>query len=162
MSITKLMNDEKARDAYLLIATTTPPLKLADDYILAKLAGDKSQCLAIEEHLRDLVRVHFHVEEVRQALAQMERYKEMRKPGAGGSTALKAMGDFIARSYAVGDYDVLDDGRIQFIYSAPGKFAARPSLVKIKCRNMPGAVALLAAKYRRGFKTPAWRSRSTY
>ena len=99
------------------------PLTLADDYKLAKLAGDKPTMIAIETHVR-----------------QMAHPEALRKPGNRGTQDLKRIADQIERAYAAGQYHPLDGGRIQFNIGT----------LRIKCINRPGAVAWVVAKYRRG------------
>ena len=57
--ITTLMDNPKAGAIYANIDPGMPPARVADEYLQAKLAGDKDTCLAFEAHMRDLARVHF-------------------------------------------------------------------------------------------------------
>ena len=116
------------------------PLTLADDYKLAKLAGDKPTMIAIETHVRQMAQIHFQRDDVRQALREVEYYKDQRKPGNRGTQDLKRIADQIERAYAAGQYHPLDGGRIQFNIGT----------LRVKCVNRPGAVAWVVAKYRRG------------
>jgi hypothetical protein len=67
----------------------------------------------------------------------------MRKPGNGGERMLKDIAGAIERAYQAGDYETLGDGRIKF----------RVGNLAVTCKNMPGAVALVVAKYRRGLSS---------
>jgi hypothetical protein len=128
---------------------------LADEYLQAKLAGDSERCLAIELYCRQAAMSFCHVPEVLEMLASVERYKAMRKPGTGAPKMLQDIARQIEVMYSCGEYDQLDDGRIQFyvmLGDKPGPYLPRPH-IKITCKNMPGAVALVAAKYRRGFSS---------
>jgi hypothetical protein len=98
--------------------------------------------LAIECHLRDLARQLFHKDDVRQALAIMERTKATRRPGNQGTKDLQHIADQIERAYAAGDFQATADGRIKFTFGT----------LKLTCLDRPGAVAWMAAKYRRGYK----------
>jgi hypothetical protein len=140
MSIAKLMGNDRAIEIYCTIPSGRAPLNIASDYMLAKLADDKAAMLALEEHARDLARVHFHRDDVRQALALVEHYKGARRPGRGGIKMLQGIADTIERDYAAGDYIRLADGRAQFWVAN----------LKLTCLDLPGAVAWMAAKYRRG------------
>ena len=64
----------------------------------------------------------------------------MRKPGTGGERMLKDIAAEIERRYSTGAYTRLSDGRLQFHIDS----------LKVTCQDMPGAVALVCAKYRRG------------
>jgi hypothetical protein len=155
MSITKLMADPKARDIYISLDKHIHPATLADDYLQAKLAGNKSLCLALHCFIQDLARMHFNRPEVLRALDDIERYAQMRKPGKGAPKMLQDIADQIEQLYAEGLFDTLGDGRIQFrVFTGgkPGQKSPRPHL-KVTCKNMPGAVALVAAKYRRGLSS---------
>ena len=140
MSITKLMADPKAAAIYASLDNHIHPAKLADDYTLAKLEDNKSLCLALECFIRDLARMHFNRPEVLQALSDMERIKAARRPGNGGSNALKNIADCIERDYAAGNFERLDQDRIRFTVNN----------LRVTCKDRPGAVAWMAAKYRRG------------
>jgi hypothetical protein len=137
------MADERARDIYLAIGHAAP-LTIADDYKLAKLAGDNSRMLALETHMRDLARLHFHRPDVREALRQLERTKSERRPGNGGTKMLHGIADQLERDYAAGAFEILADGRIRFTIGN----------LRLTCADRPGAVAWLAAKYRRGYRRP--------
>ena len=145
MSIYKLMQDPKAAEIYASLAEHIHPEIAADDYLQAKLAGNVSLCLALECYIRDLARLHFHRPEVLEALAAMERHKGLRKMGSSGSEGLKAIADDIEHRYAKRHYISLDDGRITFVIPTGEK-----RHFKITCKDRPGAVALVVAKYRRG------------
>lgn len=140
MSITKIMQDPKARAIYATLDFHVPPATIVDDYLQAKLAGKTSLCLALEEHARDMARQYFDKPGVLEALSAVERYKKMRKPGKGAPKILQQIADSIESDYAAGNYEALGDGRIQFTAGN----------TRIKCKNAPGAVALVVAKYRRG------------
>ena len=157
----KLMNDSKARDIYLAIPATMPPADIADKYLVHKLAGDKSACLAYETHARQLAQIHFTRGDVLAMLNKIERYKAMRKPGTGGESMLKHIADQIEWLYSEGLFIELDDGRIEFTVftgGKPGQKTARPHML-IKCENRPGAVAWVVAKYRRGLSKKAGAAR---
>ncbi len=159
MSITKLMQDQKAAAIYASLDTHIHPATIADDHLQAKLAGDKSLALALECFARDLARMHFNRPEVLDCLARVERQVKMRKMGTGAPKMLQEIADAITADYAAGNFETLADGRIKFrIYHdggeprlnlKTGKFSPAPHLA-VTCENMPGAVALVAAKYRRG------------
>jgi len=138
--INQLMQNEKARDIYLTIPSTMDPAAIADNYLQAKLSGDNATMLAYEAHMRDLARVQFQSTAVLRALADIERYKVMRKPGKGGARMLQDIAGEIERAYTAGEFQCLADGRIKFKI---GRLA-------VTCKDLPGAVALVAAKYRRG------------
>jgi len=140
--INELMQNPKARDIYINIPAETPPLILADNYISAKLDDDPDKCLAIEAHLRQAAQLNFQKPDVLEALKLMEKYKAMRKPGKGGSADLKMLARNIEENYTLGWFKTLDDNRIEFPIDG----------LKIRCANRPGAVALVAAKYRRGYR----------
>ena len=140
MSIQKLMSDQKAAAIYASLDTHIHPAVLADYYLQAKLAGNTSLCLALECFIRDLARMHFNRPEVLEALASMERHKKRRKMGKGAPRMLQDIAAAIDTKYAAGDFERLADGRIKF----------RIDSLAVTCKNMPGAVALLSAKYRRG------------
>ena len=140
MSITKIMQDPKAGAIYASLDFHIPPATIADDYLQAKLAGKKSLCLALEEHVRDMARVYFDKPGVLEALSAVERHKKIRKPGKNAPKMLQEIADSIETDYAAGDYQALEDGRIEFTAGN----------TRIKCKNAPGAVALVVAKYRRG------------
>jgi hypothetical protein len=141
--IASLMQDPIAGAYYANIPATTPPLQLADRYLQIKLGGDReasSHCMAIEAHLRDLARLHFERADVLNALQQMENHKKRRKMGKGAPKYLQHIADQIEQKYEIGNMTHLDDGRIQFTFED----------FRVRCKNQPGAVALVVAKYRRG------------
>ena len=138
--ITTLMNNPKAGAIYANIDPGMRPAVVADNYLQAKLAGDSDAMLAYEAHMRDLARVHFQNIDVRQALADVERYKSMRKPGKGGARMLQDIAGEIERAYQAGEFDRVDIRTIRFTIGN----------LRITCKDLPGAVALVAAKYRRG------------
>ena len=140
MSIAKIMQDPIASAIYASLDSHIPPATIADDYLQAKLAGKTSLCLALEEHTRDMARLHFDKPGVLEALSAVERHKKIRKPGKGAPKMLQQIADSIESDYAAGKYQALGDGRIQFTAGN----------TRIKCKNSPGAVALVVAKYRRG------------
>jgi hypothetical protein len=151
MSIQKLMHDPKAAAIWQSIDDHIHPATLADNYLAAKLAGRTSECLALETYLRDLARMHFDRMEVLEALQTMERAKARRKMGKGGTKMLKDIAGQLRQLYRDGMYTVEDDGRLLFFVftgGAPGS-GKRPHL-KIRCKNAPGAVELVACKYERG------------
>jgi hypothetical protein len=158
--INKLMNDPKAARIYASLDAHIPPATIADDHLQAKLAGNASLALALECFMRDLARRYFHIPEVLAALAKVERHATMRKPGANAPRMLQDIAGEIEKLYSEGLFDTLADGRIQFrVFTGgtPGQSTGRPH-IKITCENMPGAVALVCAKYRRGMgKTRAAR-----
>jgi len=145
MSIYKLMQDQKAAAIYASLDTHIHPAMLADDFLQAKLAGDKSLCLALECYVRDLARMHFHRPEVLDALNSIERHMRVRKMGTNAPKALQSIADQIETLYRQHGGQVLDDGRIRFYVTNDSGGAT-----KIICKNQPGAVALVVAKYRRG------------
>lgn len=140
MSIAKLMTDPKAAEIYASLDSHIHPDTLASDYIQASLAGNKSLCLALECHIRDLARVHFERDEVRACLATMERQKSRGKMGQGAPRMLQDIATEIERAYARGDFQMYNDGRIKF----------RIGSLAVTCKDSAGAVALVCAKYRRG------------
>lgn len=140
MSIEKLTSDKKAADIYCSLGTHIHPSTLADDYLQGKLKGNTSLCLALECFIRDLARMHFDKPGVLEALSKMERYKAMRKPGTGAPRMFQEIADIIEQDYIAGDYIRLADNKIQF-------WAGN---LKVTCESLPGAVALVCAKYRRG------------
>ena len=142
MSINQLMQNPEASGIYITIPANSDPVKLADDYLLAKLDSDSNKCLAIECHLRDLARVHFHKPDVLDALKSMERHKARRKLGKGGTKDLKDIGRHVRENYTLGWFTLIDGGRIEFNING----------LKIRCLDKPGAVELVACKYERGFK----------
>jgi len=154
----QVMADSKAAEIYSNLDMVDPVAGapgLADEYLQAKLAGDSAQCLALELYCRQVAMTFCHVPEVLAMLDSVERHKAMRKPGAGAPKMLQEIADQVEQLYAAGLYDNLDDGRIQFRVltgGKPGQKSPRPH-IKITCKNMPGAVALVAAKYRRGFSS---------
>jgi hypothetical protein len=150
MSIQKLMQDPKAAAIWQSIDDHIHPATLADNYLQAKLAGRTSECTAIEQYLRDLAVMHFNRTEVLQALQDMENHKARRKMGKGGSKMLKDIAGQLRAAYPAGDFERLEDGRIMFFVTIPGKYIAQPSTLKITCKNAPGAVELVACKYERG------------
>jgi hypothetical protein len=144
MSLTKLtgqvMADDIASAVYASLGDHIPPGILADNYLQAKLAGNKSECLALELYLRQATARYCHVSDYRDALAAVDGYKAMRKPGNGGARIYQDIARAIELAYAEGDYIGLPDGRIKFQIGS----------LAVTCRNMPGAVQLVCAKYRRG------------
>jgi hypothetical protein len=118
------------------------PLTLADNYKLAKLRDDKPAMMAIEVHVRQLAQIHFQRDDVREALRQVETYKALRRPGNGGTKDLKHIADQVERAYAQGDCERLEDGRVRFTLGT----------LRLTCIDRPGAVAWMAAKYRRGYR----------
>jgi hypothetical protein len=150
MSVYNLMTNTRAGEIYCAIDKDTAPAILADRYLMHKLSGDADHCLAIEEHIRDLARLHFNRPEVLTTLSAMEKHKSKRAPGKDGTKALKAIGAQIRADYAAGDFGIID-GRAQFQVGAQ----------TIRCKNAPGAVEQVARKFERGFKstTKSWRAR---
>ena len=138
--IVTLMNNPKAGAIYANIPATMAPVLVADAYLQAKLAGDADACIAYEAHARDLARLHFQREDVRECLAAVERYKAMRKPGKNAPRMFQDIAGEIERAYAAGDYQAAGDGRIVFTIDR----------LRVTCKDLPGAVALVCAKYRRG------------
>ena len=114
MSMTKIMQDPKASAIYASLDFHIPPATIADDYLQAKLAGNVSLCLALEEHMRDTARVYFDKPGVLEALSDVEKYKKIRKPGKNAPKMLQEIADSIEADYAAGNYQALADGRIQF------------------------------------------------
>jgi len=150
--INKLMNDPKAAQIYASLDAHIPPATIADDHLQAKLAGNASLALALEAHARDIAARYCHIEEARDMLAKVERHATMRKLGANAPQMLQDIAGEVEKLYTEGLYDTLEDGRIQFrVFTGgtPGQSSGRPH-IKITCENMPGAVALVCAKYRRG------------
>jgi hypothetical protein len=151
----QVMANQKAAAIYVeldMVDRVAGAPGLADEYLQAKLAGDDAQCLALELYCRQVAMTFCHMPAVLKMLDDVERYKAMRKPGAGAPKMLKDIAGQIEELYSEGLYDRLDDGRIQFrVFTGgkPGQKSPRPH-IKITCKNMPGAVALVAAKYRRG------------
>ena len=143
--INQLMSNPAAANIYATIPGGAPPVQLADDYILAKLDGDKDTCLAIECHLRDVARVHFIRDDVREALASMERYKAARIPGRSGSTEFKRIAQAIRRRYAMGQFTCHPGGLVKFSIGT-----GTDGHLHLTCRDMPGAVEYMARKYERG------------
>ena len=141
--ISQVMQDPKAAEYYTAIAGQYSQLVLADKYILAKLAGNKSECTALECHVRENAQLNFQDDNVREGLRRLENYKSLRKPGTGGSADLKQIARQIEVDYSTGEYTVLPDGRAEFHVNHG---------TKIRCINMPGAVALVVAKYRKGWR----------
>jgi len=150
MNISNLMADPAAGLAYTTISPNADPVKLADQYLREKLAGNTSACTAIECHLRDMAVVHFNSARVLQGLQDMERHKRRRRMGKGAPKMLTDVASQLRAMYAGNDYDVLDDGRIIFYITVTRKFAGNPGLLKITCKDLPGAVELVACKYERG------------
>jgi hypothetical protein len=146
MSILQLMADKTAGAYYLAIKADADPLWLADQYKLAKLANEKSYMLALEHHLRDAARIHFHKNNVLKALQEMEKTKSARKFGKGAGKDLQYIADEIERKYTAGECEYLDLGeKVKFTISPKSG-----GCLKVTCQNRPGAVAWTAAKYRRG------------
>lgn len=146
MTISHLMDDTNANARYLAIKADADPLWLADQYKLAKLADEKSYMLAIEHHLRHAARIHFHKNDVLKALQEMEKTKSARKFGKGAGKELQFIADEIERKYTAGEYDYLERGeKVKFTISPKSG-----GCLKVTCENRPGAVAWVAAKYRRG------------
>jgi hypothetical protein len=161
MSVYNLMTNTRAGEIYCAMDNNTPPAILADRYLMHKLSGDADHCLAIEEHIRDLARMYFNRPEVLTALNDMELHKSKRAPGKGGTKDLKAIGAQIRADYAAGDFEREPDGRLLFFVTLPAKYASNPGLLKIRCKNAPGAVEQVARKFERGYKRPggSWRAR---
>ena len=145
--LSKIMADEAAKTHYLAIPAGAHPVRLADDYQVAKLAGDTSKCLALEVHLRQMAQLHCHRSDVRDALAQMERARARRKMGTGGVKMLQDIASQVETLYAAGIYTTEPDGRLLFTPLTGGG-----RHIKITCKDSPGAVALVVAKYRRGYR----------
>lgn len=144
MSIEKLtgqvMANQTAAAIYASLDNHIPPAVLADNYLQSKLSGNVAECLALELFTRQLAMRYYHVTEVRDCLASIERYKAMRKPGAGGARIYQDIADAIDAKYAAGDFERLADDRIKF----------RIDSLAVTCRASKAAVLLLSAKYRRG------------
>ena len=145
MSVSKLMSDPKAARIYASLDAHIPPATLADDHLQAKLAGNAPLVLALECFMRDLARRYFHLPEVLQALAKIERNASMRKPSTGAPRMLQDIADAIETRYASGDYFKLTCGRV--LFTIPTGVGGH---LRVTCEDMPGAVALVCAKYRRG------------
>ena len=64
----------------------------------------------------------------------------MRKPGTSAPKMLQEIATTIDSKYARGDFERLEDDRILF----------KIDKLRVTCKDLPGAVALLSAKYRRG------------
>ena len=145
MTIQKLMADQKAAAIYASLDLHIPPQILADNYLQAKLSGNTAECTALECFIRDLARMHFMRGDVRAALASMERHKSMRRPGKGGGKMLQEIGAQIRTMYASGNYQAVGE-QIVFMIRAgkPGNF------LTVRCKDLPGAVELVACKYERG------------
>ena len=144
MSVSKLMSDPKAARIYASLDAHIPPATLADDHLRAKLAGNAPLALALECFMRDLARIYFHVDAVRAALAKIERNVGMRKLGTSAPRMLKDIAAKIERFYASGCYDTNANGTICFMINTGS------GTLRVTCEDMPGAVALVCAKYRRG------------
>ena len=135
----KVMADPVAARIYASLADHVPPAILADNYLSAKLAGNKAECLAIELYLRQATARFFHVPGYIEALSALDRHIARRVPGNGGCRMVKDIAREIEARFASGDY-VSEDGRAVF----------KIGNLTIRCQDMPGAVALVVAKYRRG------------
>lgn len=140
MNISTLLADPKVRDAYTALDTRRAPVQLADDYLQAKLSGRAAECKALEYHIRDLARVHFHRAGVLDMLNSMERHKKRRPMGKGAPKMLKDIAGEIRQQFATGDFWALDDGRVKFKIGG----------LTLTCKGQPGAVELMACKYERG------------
>ena len=139
--IRQLMNNPKAAQIYASLDLHIHPTTLADNYLQAKLSGNTDECLALEFYIRDLARTHFHRIEVLDALAAMERHKARRTMGKSAPKMLREIGARIRSDYSAGRYQVLPG--IEGI-----KF--RIDSLAVTCKDLPGAVELIACKYERG------------
>ena len=117
--------------------------KLADEYLVAKLAGNTLRCETLEGTIRDLARKYSHRDDVLECLASMERHKSMRKPGAGAPKMLQEIAAAIESKYASGDFTRRGD-------CDGDKLVFQIDSLRVTCKDLPGAVALVVAKYRRG------------
>ena len=144
----RVLADSAAQIAYL-DADSLAPDEIADNYLQAKLAGRKSECLGLELAARQLAMRYFHKPGVNEMLAKVERYKAMRKPGTRAPKMFQDIAGEIERRYKTGMYTILSGSRIQFHIDS----------LTVTCDNMPGAVALVVAKYRRGLPRRDWRAR---
>ena len=138
----QVMADQKAAAIWSSLDAHIDPMVLADDYLKAKLEGSKSLMLAIELYLRQLAQMHFHRGNVLAALSAMERAKARRVPGKSGTKMFKDIAKHIRVAHPAGDFERLDDGLIRFTIGS----------LRVTCQDRPGAVALVCAKYDRGFK----------
>lgn len=138
----QVMVDQKAAAIYTSLDAHIDPMILADDYLKAKLEGSKSLMLAIELYLRQLAQQHFHRGTVLEALSAMERTKARRVPGKSGSKMFKDIAKYIRAAHPAGDYEHLGDGKIRFVIGS----------LRVTCQDRPGAVALVCAKYDRGYR----------
>jgi hypothetical protein len=139
--ISKLMGNPKAQEVFSAISGMgLAPGYLADKYLQAKLEDKTHVCLAIEVELRLMAQQRFNEIEVLDALSDMERHKSRRKMGARAPQMLQDIANAIEQDYAAGDFEHLPEGLIRF----------RIGSTKITCKNKPGALALVIAKYRRG------------
>ena len=107
---------------YLIsIGPGASPEVLEDGHKLATLMGETGHALRIR------------------ALAgkELERVRPM---GTGGVKMLQQVADEIERQFLAGTYRVVGGGLAKFTVGS----------LTVRCRNLPGAVAIVCAKYRRG------------
>ena len=148
----QVMANETASAIYASLGAHINPAILADNYLQSKLSGNDAECLAIELHLRQAAQIHFHRPEALTALKNMERHKARRKMGKNAPKMLQEIGAQIRTMYAAGDYQAVGD-KIVFMIRAgkPGNF------LTVRCKDLPGAVELVACKYERGLPARSWR-----
>ena len=149
--INQIMADKKAQAIYISLDTHIHPETLADNYLQAKLSGNTSECLALECFIRELAIGHFHRPEVLDALSAMERHKKRRKLGKGGTKDLKDIARRIRKDYARGAFRITGD-LIEFYIDG----------LKVRCKDKPGAVELVACKYERGLPKRGVGGRASY
>ena len=152
----QVMANETASAIYASLDSHIHPATLADDYLAAKLADNGALCLALELYIRQAAQIHFHRPEVLQALQDIEKHKTRRKMGANGAGHLKRIARKIREKYPAGDFERLpgvagSPDRVKFSIACAG------SILTVICTDKPGAVALVAAKYDRGWRQPSWR-----
>jgi len=147
MSIQKLQRqvaaDPRAMSIYLTVdarhGRPDGPDGLADQYFESLQAGDRSGALAIEYAVRQLAAHYCHLAPWRDELERLERHKARGKLGTGAPRMLQDIAGAIERAYAAGDYQ-----------AAGGRYTFTIGRLRVSCEARPGAVRILAAKYRRG------------
>ena len=92
--------------------------------------------------------MHFDKPAVLQALQSMERHKSRRKMGQRAGADLQDIARKIEENYKIGWFKLVGDGCVEFHING----------LKIRCKDKPGAVALVVAKYRRGVPKRNWRA----
>ena len=150
MSISKLKRDvfanDRAADIYLTLRARylahgrlCAPVGLAAEYWQSVQARDAAAKLAYEFFVRETTARHCDSELWRDCLADLERHKARGVMGTGAPRMLQDIADAIESAYAAGDYQ-----------EAGGRYTFAIDRLRVSCRGTPGAVQILAAKYRRG------------